>query len=379
MADVHTGGDLILHKGVLHRPTLGIVGDVLGQGHADPLQDAALSLHTGQVGVDGGAAVHAGGIIHHLDLAGLLVQLNFSRADHVGRGRKGRGVGLSDLQRHHVAELGGEGHLRERDPLLRVCVQGDELAVKIHSIFGRLEQLRAQLADLAAQPQGTLLHCLAGDIGGRGSVGAGIIGRGIGIRAKDSDIVQVTVQHLGGDLSQRGVTAGAHIGSADDEGVESVIVYLEGGAAHVHAGNAGALHGHAHTHGAHLAIAKVAHRVLVVPVDHLVDFFQAAVQRAAGVHSAVIGRHHIALFDDVHFTDLEGVHVESGSQLVDSRFHRKQALCRTIAAVRTGRHVVGVDHVADKTEGFGLAIQRNRLVTGKAHRCGAVLAVGTGV
>ena len=109
------------------------------------------------------------------------------------------------------------------------------------------------------------------------------------------------------------------------------------------------------------------------------DFFQAAVQRAAGVHSAVIGGHHIALFDDVHFTDLEGVHVELDGQLVDSRFHRKQALGRTIAAVRTGRHVVGVDHVADKTEGFGLAVQRDGLVAGKAHCCGAVLAVGTGV
>ena len=88
-------------------------------------------------------------------------------------------------------------------------------------------------------------------------------------------------------------------------------------------------------------------------------------QRAAGIHSAVIGRHHIALFDDVHFTDLEGVHVKSGSQLVDGRFHRKQALGRTIAAVRTGRHVVGVDHVADKAEGFGLAVQRDGLVAGK--------------
>ena len=73
------------------------------------------------------------------------IQLNFSRADHVGRGRKGRGVGLGDLQRHHVAELGGEGHLGERDPLFRVSVQRDELAVKIHGIFGRLEQLRASL------------------------------------------------------------------------------------------------------------------------------------------------------------------------------------------------------------------------------------------
>ena len=71
--------------------------------------------------------------------------------------------------------------------------------------------------------------------------------------------------------------------------------------------------------------------------------------------------------------------MKSGSQLVDSRFHRKQALGRTIAAVRTGRHMVGVDHVADKTEGFGLAIQRDGLVAGKAHRCGAVLTISTGV
>ena len=42
---------------VLLRVSVSVVGDVLGQGHTDALQNTALCLHTGQVGVDGGEVV----------------------------------------------------------------------------------------------------------------------------------------------------------------------------------------------------------------------------------------------------------------------------------------------------------------------------------
>ena len=66
-------------------------------------------------------------------------------------------------------------------------------------------------------------------------------------------------------------------------------------------------------------------------------------------------------------------------QLVDCRLHRKQTLCGTVAPVCTGRHVVGVDYIADKAERLCLAVQGDGFVSGQTHRGGTVFAVGTGI
>ena len=284
-------------------------------------------------------------------------------------------MGLGDFQRHHVAELRGERHLAQGDLFRRVGVHREGLAVKDHFALLAVEQLRAQLADLCPQLQRTLFDGLAGDVGSAGRIGAGVVGRDVGVGTEDHDVVQLAVQHFGGDLRQGGVAAGAHICRTDDQRIEAIIVDLEGRAADVHARNAGPLHRHAHADGADLAVAEVADGILVVPVDHVVDFFQAAVQRTAGVHCAVVGGHDIAFPDDVHLTDLERVHVEFCRQLVDGRLHGKQALRCAVAAVSTGGHVVGVHHIADETEGLGLAVQRDGFMARQAHRRGAVLAV----
>ena len=252
-------------------------------------------------------------------------------------------------------------------------------AVKLHSICRAAQQLGTQLADLFPQLHGTLLSGLAGNVGGTGCIGTGVIGRGIGVGTKYRNVVQRAVQHFGGDLRQRGVTAGAHIRCTDDQRVESIIVQLEGRTAHVHAGNTGALHGHAHADGAHLAVAQITGRVFVLPVDHLPHLDKTAVQRTAGVHGTVVGRHHIALLHSVLQAQGKGVHVQLVGQLVHGRFHSKQALSRTVAAVGTGRHVVGIHHIADKAERFGLTVQRDGFVAGQAYGRGAVLAIGTGV
>ena len=254
-----------------------------------------------------------------------------------------------------------------------------DLAVKLHSIRRAVQQLCAQLADLFPQLHSALFSGLTGDIGGAGGVGAGIVGGGIRIRTKDGNVIQRAVQHLGGDLCQRGVAAGAHIGSADHQGIEAVIVQLESCAAHVHAGDTGALHGHTHAHGTDLAVAHIPGGILVLPVDHLAHLKHTPVQRTAGIYRAVVGGHHIALLYGVLQAQCNGVHVQLVCQLIDGRFHRKQTLCSTIAAVCTGRHVVGIYHITDKAKGFGLAVQRDGLMTGQAHGSGAVLAVSASV
>ena len=117
----------------------------------------------------------------------------------------------------------------------------------------------------------------------------------------------------------------------------------------------------------------------MLPVDHLTHLEHAPVQRTAGIYCAVVGGHHIALLYGVLQAQCNGVHVQLVCQLIDGRFHRKQTLCSTIAAICTGRHVVSIYHIADKAEGFGLAVQRDGFVTGQTHGSGAVLAVSTGV
>ena len=117
----------------------------------------------------------------------------------------------------------------------------------------------------------------------------------------------------------------------------------------------------------------------MLPVDHIPHLDKAAIQCTAGIDGAIIGRHHIALLHGVFQTQLKGIHVQLVGQLIDGRFYRKQALRCTVAAVSTGRHVVRIHNITDKAECLCLAVQWDGFVAGKAHRRGAVLAVGTGI
>ena len=288
-------------------------------------------------------------------------------------------MGLGEFQRDHMTELRGKGNLGQGLLPGGVSTFEHDLTVKFHGIRRAFQQFCAQLADLFPQLHGALFRGLSGYIDGTRRIGAGVVGRRVGICAKHRDLLQRAIQNFGRDLRQCGIAAGAHIGGTDHQGIRTIIVQFQGGAAHIHSGNAGALHGHAHADGAHLAVAQITGRVFVLPVDHLPHLDKTAVQRTAGVHGTVVGRHHIALLHSVLQAQGKGVHVQLVGQLVHGRFHSKQALGRTVAAVGTGRHVVGIHHIADKAEGFSLAVQRDGFVAGQAHGRGAVLAVGTGV
>ena len=50
------------------------------------------------------------------------------------------------------------------------------------------EQLRAQLADLCPQLQRTLFDSLAGDVGSAGRIGAGVVGRDVGVGTEDRNV-----------------------------------------------------------------------------------------------------------------------------------------------------------------------------------------------
>ena len=117
----------------------------------------------------------------------------------------------------------------------------------------------------------------------------------------------------------------------------------------------------------------------MLPVDHIPHLDKASIQRAAGVDSPVVGRHHVAFLHGIFQTQFNGIHVQLCCQFIGCGFDCKQALCGTIAAVGTGRHVICINHIADKAESLRFAVQRDGLVSGQSHCRGAMLTVGTGI
>ena len=264
-------------------------------------------------------------------------------------------------------------------PCLLAALHTHARAVKRNVLRAHAEHFRAERYDFAAQLKRTLLGRLAGDVGRARSVGAGVIRRGIRIRAEGDYLVERTVEHLRRNLRERSVAAGAHVGRRDAQRIEAEVVERQRRRADVHIRDARALHRHAHADRADLAASHVAHRIFIIPVDHLAHTGKAPVERTARVDLTVVGRHDVALLDDVLLADVERVHAELRGQLVHRALDREKTLRCAVAAVRAGRHDVGINDVARETERLRLAVKRNGLVAGQADRCRAVLAVSARV
>ena len=86
-------------------------------------------------------------------------------------------------------------------------------------------------------------HRLARNIGRGGSVGSNIEGCQIGVRREHHDMFHRDVEHLGGNLGQDGIGAGADVGRTDIQPEGTVFVHLHRRAAHVNARDARSLHG----------------------------------------------------------------------------------------------------------------------------------------
>ena len=239
--------------------------------------NAALSLNPGQIGVDDRATVHGGLIVEHLDGSGGLVDLHFHHTSHIGgRGDRGGGGG-SELGLKLIVDHGSGGHVHQGDTALRVADTADRLAVKLRVLHVTLHQSSTDLLDALPQLLTGFFHSAPGEVGGGGGIGAGVIGGGIGVGTVDHHVVHVTLHNLGGHLSQDGVTSGAHVSGTNGQGIEAVIVELDGSAANVHIRNAGPLHGQSHAHAAHLAVAHIPAGIFLVPTHALGSFLQAAV------------------------------------------------------------------------------------------------------
>ena len=270
------------------------------------------------------------------------------------------------LQLDAVAVHGSRRNITQVNGLACIFafLYADFPAVEADLLLIAAEQLCAERTDFAAQLERALLGRLAGDVGRTRGIRAGIIRRPVGVRTQRGDVVKRTLKHLCRDLRKRGITAGAHVSRADEQRVKALIVDLERRTADVHARDARALHRHAHADRTNLAVSHVPARILVIPVDHVMHARQTAVERTACIQLTVVRGHDLALVRNIHLTDFERVHAEDVRQLVYRALHREQALRCAVAAVRARRHVIGVHNVTRKAERLGLAVQRNRLMTG---------------
>ena len=128
----------------------------------------------------------------------------------------------------------GDGHL------LVAAAHG--LPVELHVLLVHSQDAGGLLADLPHEVLGRAHDGAAGGVGARGGVGAGVEGGGVGVHALGDDAVHVAAERLGRHLGEDRVRAGAHVGGADGEHVEPVVLQADVHVGDVDHRDAGALH-----------------------------------------------------------------------------------------------------------------------------------------
>ena len=384
MPQIVPGRDPVIHQGIFQDPPPAVVSDILHKRHADALQNTALRLHPDQVQIQRCPAVHTGVIFQHLRFSGLRVHLQLHSPGHEGWGRCGRDVGLRDLQRKFPLQEGSIGDLLQRheaSPGVRndCARQKHLLPVKFDLLRRNFQDPGAEGTDFLPQLPGGFLRRIAGQERRAGSIGAGIVGRGVRIAAGDRHAVQAALQHLRCDLGHGGVRPGPHIAGTQRQCIKPVIVQLQPCGGLVDPADTGALHADRHADAPDLSVRHDPRGILFIPADHPPHLSQTAVQSAAGVRLSVICRHDLALAGDVLQPQVKGIPPQNVSQFIDCGLHREKSLGRPVTAVRPGRLHIGVDHVVDKAVRLLLSVYRDRLVAAEPHRRRPVLPVGAGV
>ena len=96
-AHIQSGGNFILHKGILNRLSMFIIGNIFHQCHANALYQSAFCLNSSQCRIDSDTAIHHSLVIQYGYQTGLFIQLDFYHTYHKGRRRhRGRMAGSCD-------------------------------------------------------------------------------------------------------------------------------------------------------------------------------------------------------------------------------------------------------------------------------------------
>ena len=268
VAHIEARGQTVGEQARLADSALGRAGHVLHERVPDALHDATLDLDARKRRVDGNAAVDHGVKVEHLDCASLTIELDFCHAHHKRRRGHRRRMHRGCLRQLAAVALALLGDGGKENRLARALA--DHTTIFEGEFVRRApEDLGRNGAEPFLQERTRLLDGHAGDIRRRRRVGAGIVGRSIRVGAEHRDVVHRAFHMLCDHLGQNGVAARSHVGRADDQHIGPVVVQPDGDRPRVNAGDARALHGHAHARSANLAVAHVAHGILRLPVEHV--------------------------------------------------------------------------------------------------------------
>ena len=312
-------------------------------------------------------------------MARFRVDVDGSGTGHVRR-RTGRRVArFRRFQGDVIHEHGVVAQVLDGDFL--PCRQvGDGLAVKFQIVdTGRAEFDGSPFFHALYQALAGLDDGIARKVRRRRRIGAAVIRRRIRIDAIGDDVVDRAEKTFRSNLGQDSITARPHIGSADIEGIEAVVVDLDGDRGDVDVGNARPLHGRSDADSPDMAIGQDLTRAVVVPAGHLDHPFQALVEGTAQGRFIEISRHDLSLTDQVLQAQGHRTHVQGCCQFIDGRFQGKQALGRTVTAIGTGGDGISIDAGITEAESFGCIIQGNRFMPRQRDRRRRMFAISTGV
>ena len=333
-------------------------------GHRD-LAGVDIHLHLGELGRERGWAIgrHVRGGAHDLLLVLPMqrVQRDLLKAHRAAVGRVGTavaqldGAGLVHLEQHG-------GPLLEPDP---------------HRLRG---------------PQ----RGRAGDVGGGRGVGAGVERGHVGVAGVHLDVVEGHAEHLGRDLADDGVGAGAEVGGPDEHVERAVVVELDRAAAHVQERDGRAVHaeGEAQAPPDVRTIGRGLPGLVAaaVPADLSPSLSNALLDarrhhlrvlvELVGGHGplAEVGGdvHLVAHLHPVAALEIDHIEIEGPGNVLHVGLQGEFGLGRAVAPVGARHRDVGVDDVA--VEALGCRVVRCEAAQPRHDLNGeAVGAVGAGV
>ena len=366
-----------------------VVDHLLGVGKAQRLLDAALHLPRGRNGIDDPPRVDGHHHPFHGDLAGFDVHHDLDELR--GKGRRAfmahvRSRGHDLMLVVHVQAV--QGHFPQGD---RAAVGRHHPTLLQHQGLGVVHAQHGGRVGAYLPGHGLrgLAHRAAADVGGAAGISARVERREVGVGRVHDDVVGRDAQHLGRDLGQHRVGAGAQVRGAYQQVEGAIVVHLEERGAHIQAGHAAAVHHHGHANAAaqmrlarHFTPAGVAS--LGVPVHGLGPHPDAVVQAAGGhrlVHplaafAQLAGQvHGLAGLNPVATLELDFVPAHLRGDFGHDAFHAEERLGGAIAAKRARHGLVGVHHIAHEA-GVGRVVEGQALEA-RHHRHGqAVGGIG---
>ena len=199
---------IIGERGVEQLPVV-VEHELLVEGIADALRDAAVDLAGEDQRIDDGAAIVHDDVFEHLEREGLRIDLD----DHGVHAARGGAARRAEILRRFEARLGAGTHRaahrigleRQRAELDRLAGNADDrdLAVgDFQILLGAFEMLGGELEDLLPHRLRRLVDGVAGHHRAAAREGAGAPVELIGVAGHDIDVAHLDAELVGDDLRE---------------------------------------------------------------------------------------------------------------------------------------------------------------------------------